>query len=56
MRNLPHGECPTCGGDWDEGSRDMPAYSTCTCEPTDEPDEAYARANDIYRALTGSEL
>lgn len=52
------GECDRCGGDWDVGGRDMPAYSNCTCpddgNPTPDPDEA--RAESTYRDLDRGEL
>ena len=62
MKNENWGECATCGGDWDGGNRDSPPYDNCTCEKDGllsldgEPDEAYERANAIYKDETGSEL
>lgn len=53
------GECPICGGDWDDGNRDQPAYNNCVCEEGadgPEPDEAEVRAERIFRELWGSEL
>jgi len=61
MQHRTWGACATCGGEWDEGNRDSPPYNQCTCEADGrdldaEPDEAYERANAIYKDETGSEL
>lgn len=52
------GECTVCGGDWDTGTRDQPAYTNCVCDEwaRDEQDEAEARAEATYREQDRGEL
>ena len=58
MKHPQTGTCKLCGGDWDLGNRDSPAYNDCTCDEEPGYDEDYERMaaqsrGDDFQATSG---